>query len=197
MINFKQTEYRTKTKGGLEDCKSYNRFVAVEYIYASGNLLHKYFRANLQLQQHVLAYWSLSQIAHTPQVCFSFMDSNIEATVQPHWDHYDTFNTIYRIEDHISQRLKTSLLTPNGDHGKRSRLRLPWRRKWQQSKMGGVNKWIKWTDQAWVVEDGESKLRKRERVFNWMSVAYSLPQRPRLLTQLCVKLLNTWQTRSE
>lgn len=76
-ISFKQTEYRTKTKGGLEDCKSYNRFVAVEYIYASGNLLHKYFRAILQLQQHELAYWSLSQIAHTPQVCFSLMDSNM------------------------------------------------------------------------------------------------------------------------
>lgn len=40
---------------------------------------------------------------------FSLIDSNIEATVQPHWDHYDAFNTIGSTEDHISQRLKMSL----------------------------------------------------------------------------------------
>lgn len=72
---------------------------------ARGNLLHKYLR-DLQLQQHVLAYWSPLQITYTPQVCFSLTDSNVKVIVKPHWDHYDAFDTIFRTEDHISRRLE-------------------------------------------------------------------------------------------
>lgn len=196
-----QIEYYTKAKGRLwwrtnrtncsiqEDCKQ---------------SALPCFKNTLETCSCNKMYWHIGhhyKLLNTPQVCFSLTDSNVKAIVKPHWDHYDAFDTIFRTEDHISRRLKHQdipLLTPNSDREKRSRLCLPWRRKRQQSGMGGVRSGDEGTDQVWVVEDGESKLRKREWVFNWMSVVDSLPLRQRQLTQLCVKLrLNTWPTRSE